>query len=146
MFNKLGGRLFFLLLGTVLLYGTKFAVYDQETRINVAPVVNCKVIRILCFGDSLTSGFSTTTVKLHPYSTRLQECFDSNNSTMLAASLSRPIFEVHNAGMPGEPQAAQTLFVIYIRGSIALRFKPFKRMYENGSKIALNSTCSRGFK
>ena len=25
-------------------------------------------------------------------------------------------------------------------------FKPFKRMYENGSKIALNSTCSKGFK
>ena len=42
-------------------------------------------------------------------------------------------------------QAAQTLFVIYIRDSIALRFKPFKRMYENGSKIALNSTCSKGF-
>ena len=42
------------------------------------------------------------------------------------------------------PQAAQTLFVIYIRDSIALRFQPFKRMYENGSKIALNSTCSKG--
>ena len=41
-----------------------------------------------------------------------------------------------------KPQAAQTLFVIYIRDSIALRFKPFKRMYENGSKIALN----KGFK
>ena len=37
-------------------------------------------------------------------------------------------------------QAAQTLFVIYIRDSSALRFEPFKRMYENGSKIALNST------
>ena len=36
--------------------------------------------------------------------------------------------------------------MIYIRDSIALRFEPFKRMYENGSKIALNSTCSRGFK
>ena len=45
-----------------------------------------------------------------------------------------------------EAQAAQTLFVIYIRDSIALRFEPFKRMYENGSKIALNSTCSKGFK
>ena len=44
------------------------------------------------------------------------------------------------------PQAAQTLFVIYIRDSIALRFEPFTRMYENGSKIALNSTCSKGFK
>ena len=30
--------------------------------------------------------------------------------------------------------------------SIALCFEPFKRMYENGSKIALNSTCSKGFK
>ena len=30
------------------------------------------------------------------------------------------------------PQAAQTLFVIYIRDSIALCFEPFKRMYENG--------------
>ena len=29
-----------------------------------------------------------------------------------------------------KPQAAQTLFVIYIRDSIALRFEPFKRMYE----------------
>ena len=27
-------------------------------------------------------------------------------------------------------QAAQTLFVIYIRDSIALRFEPFKKMYE----------------
>ena len=42
------------------------------------------------------------------------------------------------------PQAAQTLFVIYIRDCIALRFQRFKRMYENGSKIALNSTCSKG--
>ena len=43
-------------------------------------------------------------------------------------------------------QVAQTLFVIYIRDSIALRFEQLKRMYENGSKIALNSTCSKGFK
>ena len=34
------------------------------------------------------------------------------------------------------PQVVQTLFVIYIRDSIALRFEPFKRTYENGSKIA----------
>ena len=45
----------------------------------------------------------------------------------------------------GRPQATQTLFVFNIRDSIALRFEPFKRMYENGSKIALNSTCSTGF-
>ena len=42
-------------------------------------------------------------------------------------------------------RAAQTLFVIYIRDSIALRFEPFKRMYVNGSKIAINSTCGKGF-
>ena len=35
-------------------------------------------------------------------------------------------------------QAAQTLFVIYIRDSIVLRFEPFKRMYVNGSKIAID--------
>ena len=40
-------------------------------------------------------------------------------------------------------QAAQKLFVIYKRYSIALRFEPFKRMYENSSKIARNSTCSK---
>ena len=33
-----------------------------------------------------------------------------------------------------------------VRDSIALRFEPFKRMYENRSKIALNSTCSKGLK
>ena len=51
--------------------------------------------------------------------------------------------------LPVTSQAAQTLFVIYIRDSIALYFEPFKRMqrmYENGSKIALNSAFSKGFK
>ena len=33
-----------------------------------------------------------------------------------------------------------------IRDNIALHFEAFKRMYENGLKIALNSTCSKGFK
>ena len=42
-------------------------------------------------------------------------------------------------------QAAHAFFVIYIRDSIALRFEPFKRMYENGSKIALDSTCVKDF-
>ena len=40
-------------------------------------------------------------------------------------------------------RSAQTLFVIYIPDSIALRFEPFKRMYKNSSKIAPNSTCSK---
>ena len=64
-----------------------------------------------------------------------------HGSTFDAAELS-----VSNSSKRIWPQAAQTLFVIYRRDSIALRFKPFKRMYENGSKIALNSTCSKGFK
>ena len=34
--------------------------------------------------------------------------------------------------------------MIYIRDSIALRFEPLKRMYENRLKIAQNSTCSEG--
>ena len=37
------------------------------------------------------------------------------------------------------------MFVIYIRDSIALRFEPFKRMYEDDSKIALNSIFREGF-
>ena len=45
----------------------------------------------------------------------------------------------------GRPEATPPLFVFYIRDSIALRFELFKRMYENGSTIALNSTCSTGF-
>ena len=48
--------------------------------------------------------------------------------------------------MADSPQAAQKLLVIYMRDSIALRFQPFKRMYENRSKIAQNSTCSKGVK
>ena len=102
MFSKLESCLLFLLLVAVALYRAKFAVYDQKTRIHVAPMMNCKVVRILCFGDSLTSGFSINTMELHPYSTRLQECFDSNSRTALFGASSRPIFEVHNAGMPGE--------------------------------------------
>ena len=38
------------------------------------------------------------------------------------------------------------LFVIYMRDRITLCFEPFKRMYKNGSKIALNSTCGKGLK
>ena len=45
-----------------------------------------------------------------------------------------------------KPRGAQTLFMIYIRDGIALRFEPFKRMYENGWKIALKSTCTKRFK
>ena len=39
----------------------------------------------------------------------------------------------HNRGLVA-PQATQTLFEIYMRDSIALRFEPFKRMYETVRK------------
>ena len=52
---------------------------------------------------------------------------------------------VHFGRVQVVPQAAYTLFVNYICDSIALRFKPFKIIYENGSKIALDSTCGKGF-
>ena len=41
-----------------------------------------------------------------------------------------------------KPQATHTLFLIYLRGTI----EPFKRMYENASKITLISTCSKKVK
>ena len=62
------------------------------------------------------------------------------------ATIYRLSIKVHFPVHGHKSQAAQTLFVIYVRDSIALHFEPFKRMYENGSKIALNSTCSKGFK
>ena len=67
--------------------------------------------------------------------------YHANKASTMKARVDKPL------GNSVAPQAAQTLFVIYIRDSIALRFDPFiKRMYENGLKIALNSTCSKGFK
>lgn len=65
------------------------------------------VIRILCFGDSLTAGMRDSD-KSHPYSTKLQKYFDVHDNTVLGASM-RPIFEVHNAGIPGERAKDQML-------------------------------------
>ena len=65
------------------------------------------VIRILCFGDSLTSGM-TDAFEAYPYSTKLQEYFEIHDKTVLGASI-RPIFEVHNAGIPGERAKDQML-------------------------------------
>ncbi|KAJ7383660.1 hypothetical protein OS493_026846 [Desmophyllum pertusum] len=79
------------LLAVSILYALKFALKPARTE---------RVIRILCFGDSLTAGTSDTN-KDHPYSTKLQEYFDVHDQTVQGASV-RPIFEVHNAGMPGE--------------------------------------------
>ena len=65
------------------------------------------VIRILCFGDSLTAGTSDADNN-HPYSSKLQKYFESHDKTVLGASI-RPIFEVRNAGIPGERAKDQML-------------------------------------
>ena len=62
----------------------------------------------------------------------------------LCSGLKASFLAAGNLSKSIKPQAAQTLFVIYIRDSIALRFQPFERMYENSSKIALNSACGKG--
>ena len=48
-----------------------------------------------------------------------------------------------NKTLPQKTQAAHTLFVIYIRDGIALRFEPFKRMYENGKQTGLRYFAKR---
>ena len=74
-----------------------------------------KVIRILCFGDSLTAGTlniqyeETKPPKIrHPYSMKLQQRFDFHDHTVLGKTI-KPIFEVHNAGIPGERAVDQML-------------------------------------
>lgn len=100
MFNKPGIFLFFLIPFVMMsFFATKFAYHDDQRPRKETNT--CKVIRILCFGDSLTSGFvNPKTFQIYPYSTKLQEYFDLHNRTVLGASL-QPIFEVHNAGIPG---------------------------------------------
>ena len=66
--------------------------------------VDHKPLRILCFGDSLTEG-ATTTVdgrrKFHPYSLKLQQNFD-NYVPMRQTRNIRLLTQVHNAGVSGE--------------------------------------------
>ena len=73
------------------------------------------VIRILCFGDSLTAGTlnrqleqTKSSKTRHPYSLTLQQRFDFHDHTVLGGAI-RPIFEVHNAGVPGERVVDQML-------------------------------------
>ena len=65
---------------------------------------------------------------------------------LISSALPARFRELFKNIMADSPQAAQKLLVIYIRDSIALRFEPFKRLYENRSKIAQNLTCSKGLK
>ncbi|XP_022780836.1 uncharacterized protein LOC111322064 [Stylophora pistillata] len=109
MFEKLRiSNFFFLILAFVMMsfYATKFAYHDRLPR---TEMYTCKVIRILCFGDSLTTGVvNVKTLESYPYSIKLQEYFDSHNSTALGVS-KRPIFQVQNAGMPGARAKGQML-------------------------------------
>ncbi|KAJ7383658.1 hypothetical protein OS493_026844 [Desmophyllum pertusum] len=89
--SAFSGYFMAVLLALSILYALQFALKPTRTE---------RVIRILCFGDSLTTG-SGSDNKDHPYSTKLQEYFDVHDQTVQGASV-RPIFEVHNAGMPGE--------------------------------------------
>ena len=90
-----------------ILYALRFVLRQARTE---------RVIRILCFGDSLTAGFGRATSRQpHPYSAKLQERFDKHDNTLLGPS-TRPIFKVDNAGIAGErarddmlPRLYQTL-------------------------------------
>ena len=89
-----------------ILYALRFAFQQARTE---------RIIRILCFGDSLTAGSGRATRITYPYSAKLQERFDNHDKTVLGPSI-RPIFRVDNAGIPGErakedmlPRLYQTL-------------------------------------
>ena len=89
-----------------ILYALRFAFQQARTE---------RIIRILCFGDSLTAGTGRATRITYPYSAKLQERFDNHDKTVLGPSI-RPIFRVDNAGIPGErakedmlPRLYQTL-------------------------------------
>ena len=89
-----------------ILYALRFAFQQARTE---------RIIRILCFGDSLTAGSGRATRITYPYSAKLQERFDNHDKTVLGPSI-RPVFRVDNAGIPGErakedmlPRLYQTL-------------------------------------
>lgn len=90
-----------------ILYALRFAFQQARTE---------RIIKILCFGDSLTAGSDWSTKPIrHPYSAKLQKRFDNHDKTVLGPSI-RPIFRVDNAGISGErakedmlPRLYQTL-------------------------------------
>ena len=86
-----------------ILYALRFAFQQTKTE---------RIIRILCFGDSLTAGSGRDTNILHPYSAKLQERFDNHDKTELGPS-KRPIFRVDNAGIPGERAKEEMLPRLY---------------------------------
>ena len=57
-----------------------------------------RVIRILCFGDSLTEGYSTITRTRHPYTNKLQKLLEK----LRYEHSKKVVYEVHNHGISGE--------------------------------------------
>ena len=87
-----------------ILYALRFALRQARTE---------RVVRILCFGDSLTAGSGWVTRKRpHPYSAKLQERFDNHDKTVMGPSI-RPVFQVDNAGIPGERAQDEMLPRLY---------------------------------
>ena len=87
---------FLLLLVVYLLF-----VLNRETEEDVGAV------RILCFGDSLTVGL-TASSKSYPYSSKLQDYFDSRAQTEDRMS-KRATYKVSNAGISGQRAEDQML-------------------------------------
>ena len=87
-----------------ILYAFRFALRQARTE---------RVIRILCFGDSMTAGSGRAIAnRPHPYSAKLQVHFDNQDKTLLGLSI-RPIFQVDNAGIPGERAQDEMLPRLY---------------------------------
>ena len=96
--------LILVLFAVSILYALRFVLQQARTE---------RVIRILCFGDSLTAGSGTALMtRPHPYSAKLQERFDNHDNTVLGPSF-RPIFRVDNAGIPGERAQDEMLPRLY---------------------------------
>ena len=75
-------------------------------------VVRCeeeaRVVRVLCFGDSLTFGltssFGCLQTRTHPYTTKLQEYFNLEHSrtSQQVTQSAYPLVQLYNAGVSGE--------------------------------------------
>ena len=72
-----------ILLATILLWNRQTEdVNSQQSSENLTPAAAAaarkKMVRILCFGDSLTEGFYHHGLKFHPYATRLTKLLNDS--------------------------------------------------------------------
>ena len=71
-----------ILLATILLWNRQTEdVNSQQSSENLTPAAAAarkKMVRILCFGDSLTEGFYHHGLKFHPYTTRLTKLLNDS--------------------------------------------------------------------